>query len=666
MPPADHPDASAVRRAPTPSGPADGASGPPPPAPSPFSRLLVVGFVVLFLVGALGFVAQVLTAVEQDGASPAPSPSPSALVSAVPPTTVPSVTALVPMAVEDGAVGLAQADVPTLAPASMTPHPSVAPIEVAVPPCGEPIPSSSAEPAPEVPSIAPGASPGVSQSASVEPVAPACSEPSSAPSAAPSAAASAAPLAGSLHDMPFVPVVRFWQTRESIPMDTLARALRGRDTDWARVLIPEGDRDALEGALGIEIPDSVREAPPSAIIEAVKRGNALGILRATDVEPSVRALGIDGRELFGNDRVTGIGRWPLTARVEVPAERAWRQSDTWTLVAGGDSFTDRGIYERVEARGKGVDYPFDGGTARVTGHHICPSCPRAEGNLVPIYRLSGPKGIVRALVKDADLAIANHEQPTPTNWVYHLQGLVFSGKPDLTRIFTRAGIDFLSLANNHIRDYGAPGVLNTIKTLDAYGIRHAGAGKNVTAAARPAYLDVNGVTVGIVSCNQFSVPRVRATRNRAGALTCKSEEAFDAIRAARKRADVLVVFPHWGVEYTRRRVPYQERLAARWERMGVDVVIGAHSHVPGGIGDIDGMPVFYSLGNLIFDQSWSTATMEGVLAEMTFAGDRLVQIRMHPFLTHDQAQPNLLDPARDDGRALMDEIRKASKRISDW
>ena len=377
---------------------------------------------------------------------------------------------------------------------------------------------------------------------------------------------------------------------------------------------------ALESALDITIPESVREARPSAIINAVKRGNALGFLRATDVEPSVRALGIDGRELFGNDRVAGLARWPLVARVEVEQGDAWRQADTWTLVAGGDSFTDRGIYERVEARGKGVDYPFDGGTARVTGHHICPSCPRAEGNSVPTYRLSGPKGIVRALVKDADLAIANHEQPTPTNWTYHLHGLTFSGKPDLTRIFTRAGIDFLSLANNHIRDYGEPGVLNTVKTLDSYGIRHAGAGKNLRAAARPAYLEVDGVTVGIVSCNQFSAGRNSATKSRAGALTCKSDDAFDAIRDARKRADVLIVFPHWGVEYTRRRVAYQERLAARWERMGVDVVIGAHSHVPGGIGDIDGMPVFYSLGNFIFDQNWSTATMEGVLAEMTFAG----------------------------------------------
>ncbi len=54
---------------------------------------------------------------------------------------------------------------------------------------------------------------------------------------------------------------------------------------------------------------------------------------------------------------------------------------------------------------KGVDYPFDGGSARVTGHYICNACPRANGNAIPRYVLSGPKGVFRGLVKDADLAI---------------------------------------------------------------------------------------------------------------------------------------------------------------------------------------------------------------------------------------------------------------------
>ena len=76
--------------------------------------------------------------------------------------------------------------------------------------------------------------------------------------------------------------------------------------------------------------------------------------------------------------------------------------------------------------------------------------------------------------------------------------------------------------------------------------------------------------------------------------------------------------------------------------------------------DIDGTMAFYSLGNFIFDQNWSTETMESVMPEMTFHGDHLVQVRLHPYIEIDQSQPNLLDPATDDGKALLKAVRRVS------
>jgi poly-gamma-glutamate capsule biosynthesis protein CapA/YwtB (metallophosphatase superfamily) len=87
--------------------------------------------------------------------------------------------------------------------------------------------------------------------------------------------------------------------------------------------------------------------------------------------------------------------------------------------------------------------------------------------------------------------------------------------------------------------------------------------------------------------------------------------------------------------------------------------------VPGAIEDINGHVVIYSMGNFIFDQYWSTATMESIIPEMTFAGTRLVQLTLNPDIILDQAQPNLLDPATDDGKALMKAIRRASTTL-DW
>ena len=122
---------------------------------------------------------------------------------------------------------------------------------------------------------------------------------------------------------------------------------------------------------------------------------------------------------------------------------------------------------------------------------------------------------------------------------------------------------------------------------------------------------------------------------------------------ARAGADVVIVFPHWGVEYTRQPLASMRKHAARWVDAGADLVLGAHSHVAGSIEDIDGAPVLYSLGNLIFDQHWSTNTMESALLEATFHDDQLIELRLRPYIIHDTSQPNFLDPGKGEGRRLL-------------
>ncbi len=106
--------------------------------------------------------------------------------------------------------------------------------------------------------------------------------------------------------------------------------------------------------------------------------------------------------------------------------------------------------------------------------------------------------------------------------------------------------------------------------------------------------------------------------------------------------------------------------ARRWAKAGADLVLGAHSHVAGAIEDIGGTPVLYSLGNLIFDQHWSTNTMESALLEETFHGHQLIELRLRPYLIHDTSQPNLLDPSRGEGRRLLLEMKDASSAWLDW
>ena len=124
------------------------------------------------------------------------------------------------------------------------------------------------------------------------------------------------------------------------------------------------------------------------------------------------------------------------------------------------------------------------------------------------------------------------------------------------------------------------------------------------------------------------------------------------ITEAKQHADLVIVFAHWGKEYDNDPYSTQPPLAKAWIDAGAGLILGSHPHVPGAIEEIDGSVVFYSLGNFIFDQTFWTATMESALPEMTFQGNRLVQIRLHPFVAPD-VQPNFLDPATDDGKAVM-------------
>ena len=542
----------------------------------------------------------------------------------------------------------------------------------------EPVPTEP--PAPSLPAL-PALAPGTSERgpdptaqagarrfllavAEIEPSPAASAPPAPATSPPPDSAPIDAAEAGVPTTMPVVPVTGFWSKREGLKRRAVIDALvEGRGDGFKRVVVEKRITEPLAAALGIELHPDVRALGPERLSRAVRKG-ALGVVAATSVRPSLRALAVSGESLTGVDRVKRIDDWPLSVELELAPEAGWDHSRTWVLVAAGDSFTDRGVYDTVVRKGKGVDYPFSGGTAEVTGFGCCD--PVFNDNIVPRYKLTGNKGVVRRLFRRADLAVANHEQPVTESATFHSSGTRFSGKPALTRIFTRAGIDFLSLANNHIGDYGADGIRDSRRILRDYGIAFGGAGKDLKQARVVDLLDARGTQVAIIPCLDI-VKVYWAGEAKAGATPCVDQYIRKDIRKARRAgADVVIVFPHWGVEYTRQPLASMRKHARRWVEAGADLVIGAHSHVAGAMEEIYGAPVLYSLGNLVFDQHWSTDTMESALLEATFVGDRLIELRLRPYIIHDTSQPNFLDPAKGEGRRLLLEMKQASSDWLDW
>ncbi len=471
-----------------------------------------------------------------------------------------------------------------------------------------------------------------------------------------------------------VPVTSFRAAWVETTAAEVADVLAGTSKRYTALEVVAADRDEVLEALAVS-PDlapspGILVAPDAATLrtDMAAHRDRLGFLLADDVDPSVRALGWEGKTLFGGDRVKTLADWPLQALFSSAAgvlppisPTAYDPAQAWTLVAGGDILLDRGVAETVKVKGKGVDFPFDGGTVTITSRYCC----SFMGWDLPKIKRTGDAGAMRALLDGADLAIANFENPAPDAFKYHTAGTVFSADPALIKGLAGAGIDFVSLANNHIKDAGAKGILQTMKNLDDWGIAHAGAGANLAEARRPALLKAGGVTVAVLGYDTIAGGYF-ATASRAGSAPMTAANVKADVAAARKAgADIVIVFPHWGTEYDPTPFGGQRTLAETAIDAGADMVIGNHAHWAAGMEVYKGKPIWYALGNFVFDQTWSEPTMEGITLELTFAGSRLVQIHMRPHLILDKAQPNFMDPAGS-GAVVMGQVFAASKGLLGW
>ena len=488
--------------------------------------------------------------------------------------------------------------------------------------------------------------------------------PSPPPASTPSGPTPSAPLA----DVPVVPVTNFRATPTSTDLTEVKATLAGTSGRYTAVELISGEADAILAALGVPRPADgsrlILAASEAALAaDLTKNGKRLAFLRADAVGPEIRALDWGDAALFGVDRVKDLAAWPLTARLPAAtAGTAYDPATTWTLFAGGDIMLDRGVYETLHVKGKGADFPFDGGTADITGR--CKDCSPLGWDL-PYTKRTGNAGAFRSLIKGADIAIANFENPAPNDPKWHTKGTVFSADPRLIDGLARAGIDYVSLANNHIRDAGASGLLQTITNVKKRGIAVSGAGRNLAAARAPAVLTAAGTKVAILGYDAIA-GGYHATATKVGSAPLSAALVKQDVAAARKAgADVVIVFPHWGTEYDPTPFVNQTRLARMIIDSGADMVIGNHAHWAGAMELYKGKPIWYALGNFVFDQTWSEPTMEGITLELTFRGTQLVQVHMRPHIILDKAQPNFLDPAGD-GRVVMGQVFTASKGLLPW
>ena len=181
------------------------------------------------------------------------------------------------------------------------------------------------------------------------------------------------------------------------------------------------------------------------------------------------------------------------------------------------------------------------------------------------------------------------------------------------------GTSCVTLANNHFRDYGDEGVLNTLSELSTFGIDYVGGGANASDAAAVMYKEIGVETLAIINCceHEFSI----AADDHAGSNPLNPIQQYYAIQEAKQKADYVLVIVHGGIEHYQLPTPRMQETYRFFIEAGADAVINHHQHCYSGHEIYQGKPVFYGLGNLCFDNpaKRNSPWNEGYMVELTLA-----------------------------------------------
>lgn len=193
-----------------------------------------------------------------------------------------------------------------------------------------------------------------------------------------------------------------------------------------------------------------------------------------------------------------------------------------------------------------------------------------------------------------------------------------------------AGIDAVCLANDHIMDYGAAGLEETLNILRAEELGAFGAGSGRSAAERPLVLETgNGASIALLSFCDVAPPAFSAGEDTPGISTASLERIGEMVGTAARDAHYVAVFVHWGEVGSQEITPRQREIATACVDAGADLVAGCHPRVVQGIEVLDGVPVIYSLGNLVFSPE-SEAGKAAIFAGCRFSGGRLTGLEIVP------------------------------------
>ena len=202
---------------------------------------------------------------------------------------------------------------------------------------------------------------------------------------------------------------------------------------------------------------------------------------------------------------------------------------------------------------------------------------------------------------DKDLSITNLECPL-TSAINPIKkiGPTLSVNPQCINAITYGGFDVVTLSNNHILDQNENGLKETIEVCNKAGIKTVGAGMNLTEASEPLYLKIKSKRISVINIteNEFSI----ASINKAGANPLNLIANYKQISQAKEKSDYILLILHGGNEQYNLPSPEMVQRCHFFTEIGVNAVICHHAHCPSGYEIYNGVPIFYGIGNFLFDK----------------------------------------------------------------
>jgi poly-gamma-glutamate synthesis protein (capsule biosynthesis protein) len=261
-------------------------------------------------------------------------------------------------------------------------------------------------------------------------------------------------------------------------------------------------------------------------------------------------------------------------------------------------------------------------------------------------------GPITSVLESADLTAVNLETPVTSRSQPQLKTYHFATTPGAFTALRDAGVDVVTVANNHILDYGQTGLADTLAAAKAAHFPYVGAGVNAAAAWAPYVTAINGTKIAIVGVSQVAelASSWVATAYRPGeANAINLGQTLAAVRSAKGLARIVIVFMHWGTEGMACPDQNQLSLAPKLAAAGASIIIGAHAHMLQGSGWLGHTFVAYGMGNFLWwENSYSTAT--GVL-KLTVHPHAPLTARFIPAVVSGTGQP-IVDQGAAARRAL--------------